>query len=212
MALAYAHGAYLAASHQPQSLEELGAEATLLREVLVADATAQAARGIVSRGVLAQIRSGTGYRDAAFDLLALVNLYRASWSAIEGKTGISLRELELAEILADRLMTAVGVREQAVPTRTVAIDERQRAFTLCVGTYEQFRRAVQYMRFEEADADGLAPSLYSGRTKKPTLDEDPLPEPPLDEPSVDATSIPPASGTETNSIPVGHPGGSPFTE
>lgn len=46
LALAYAHGAYLVASQAPRSLEELGAEGMQLRDVLLADASAQAARGL----------------------------------------------------------------------------------------------------------------------------------------------------------------------
>ena len=46
------------------------------------------------------------------------------------------------------------------PDRRAATDVRNRAFTLLVHTYEESRRAVQYLRFWEGDADDLAPSMY----------------------------------------------------
>jgi len=205
LALAYAHGAYLAAGQQPRSLEELGAEALVTRDVMLADATAQSARGFVDRALIAELRSGTGYRDTAFDLVALVSLYRSNWSKVQGKTGISLAELEMAEILADRLMTAVGLREQAPPTRLAATEDRIRAFTLFLGTYEHVRRALQYIRFEEQDADAIAPSLYAGRSRR-VVPEDEL-EP------IDETEPPPLPpGNSQPMAQVGTPGSSPFTE
>ncbi|HET9956107.1 MAG TPA: hypothetical protein VFQ61_16485, partial [Polyangiaceae bacterium] len=63
LALLYAHGAYVIAWAPPRSLEELGAEAGTLKEVLLGDAPVQAARKIFESRHLTDIRSGTGYRD-----------------------------------------------------------------------------------------------------------------------------------------------------
>src|SRR5512132_3793744 len=40
---------------------------------------------------------------------------------------------------------------------------KARAFTLFVTADDQGRRAVTYLRWNEGDADSLAPSLYKGR-------------------------------------------------
>lgn len=165
LALAYAHGAYVATSERPRTLVDLGQEAASLRDVMVADAMALATRGLFDRARIEAIRMGAGYRDTAVDLVALVSLYRTRWSAIEGKTGISLGELETAEILADRLMTAVGVREQEPVERGAAIDSRMRAFALFLRAYSHARRAIIYLRIDEGDADRIAPSLYAGRMR-----------------------------------------------
>ncbi len=40
---------------------------------------------------------------------------------------------------------------------------RARAFTLFSRAYDQVRRAVNVLRWDEGDADSIAPSLYAGR-------------------------------------------------
>src|SRR5262245_4533620 len=47
LALAHAHGAYLVASSPPRSLEDLGDEATRVRDLLLSDANALANRGLL---------------------------------------------------------------------------------------------------------------------------------------------------------------------
>ncbi|MFO7178092.1 MAG: hypothetical protein DIU78_005250 [Pseudomonadota bacterium] len=226
LALAYAHGAYIAASRPPRSIDDINAEAMRLRELLLADAAVLVLRGLFDKARIAEIRLGNGYRDTAFDLVALVSLYRSRWSEIEGKTGISLAELEQAEIVADRLITAVGEREQAPIKRTQAIEDRMRALTLCVDVYNQTRRAIAYLRFDHDDAHIIAPSLYAGRggrsraenesedvssaslePEDPEADKtEPVPiESGISPPSTEATSLPPE-------VRVGFPGGSPSTE
>lgn len=150
-----------------------GAALRLLRELSLADAAALVLRGLFDKARIAEIRLGNGYRDTAFDLVALVSLYRSRWSEIEGKTGISLAELEQAEIVADRLITAVGEREQAPIKRGVAIDERMRAFTLCLEAYNHTRHAIAYLRFRHDDANVIAPSLYAGRGGRPRAENEP---------------------------------------
>lgn len=227
LALAYAHGSYLAASEQPRSLEELGAEATKLRDVLLLDASALNARGLVEARALAEIKNGTGYRDTAFDLVALVSLYRRHWTNITGKTGVDLGELERAEILADRLLTAVGLREQTPLKRSAAIHERLRAFALCLRAYNHARRAISYLRFDEGDAEEHAPSLYAGRMRSGSTgsnpDDEPASLPDSEAPETDAA--PPAAASAASapevtfgksgrvaSTKVGMPGSDPFTQ
>lgn len=42
-------------------------------------------------------------------------------------------------------------------------DARQRTFTLLVRSYDQIRRALSYLRWNEGDVDRIAPSLWAGR-------------------------------------------------
>ncbi|MFS8069892.1 MAG: hypothetical protein ACMG6S_26300, partial [Byssovorax sp.] len=48
-------------------------------------------------------------------------------------------------------------------TPAEAADRKLRAFTLFTNAYDQVRRGVMYLRWDEGDADSLAPSLYKGR-------------------------------------------------
>ena len=82
---------------------------------------------------------------------------------LENKTLIQPKELKDAQVLADRLISAVGDREQAPAHAVEAAARRQRAFSLFVKAYEQARRAISYVRWEHGHADLIAPSLYSGR-------------------------------------------------
>jgi hypothetical protein len=127
---------------------------------------------------------------------------------------VQVAELDTAETLADRLLTAVGNREQgpAVVAESAAI--RQRAFTLFLQAYDDARRAVAYLRWRREDAATIAPSLYAGRgtgRRKAA----PQPEPP---PATHGGGSVAAPAVQPNTVPVdeaphglGMPGGSPFT-
>jgi hypothetical protein len=112
---------------------------------------------------VAKLRSINGYKNIAFDVLGLVALLREHWATIQNKTAVRSEELEAAERLADRLVTAVGLRDQAPVALTAAVATRLRAYTLFMRSYDEARRAVEYLRWHQGDADSIAPSLYAGR-------------------------------------------------
>jgi hypothetical protein len=210
LALGHAHGAYMAAIKPPRSLEELGTEASQVRDTLLADAQPLAGRGLINGARLSEVGKRVGYRNVAFDLLAVVSVLRERWAAIGGRTAIQLGELEQAEILADRLLTSVGVRDQAPVTLGVAAEERQKVFSLFVAAYNELRRAVFFLRFHEDDADRLVPSLYAGRGRKRQSDE---PDAPDEQPS-EPNPLPPSDtlpGAPKAIAPTGMPGAAPFT-
>jgi hypothetical protein len=164
LALAHAHTLYLAASAPPQPIEQLVAMGTSLRQVLLADASALAARGHVSAQRLKEVRGSTGYLDLAFDLTTLAALMRETWSAVASHTAVQLAELDRAENIAEQILAAVGARRQTRGAVTASADMRRRAFSLMVGAYDEARRAVGFLRWHDGDADTIAPSLYAGRT------------------------------------------------
>jgi hypothetical protein len=82
-ALAHAHTLYLAASAPAEPLEQLVSDGTTLRQVLLADGSALAARGFINGQRLKELRGSTGYLDLAFDLSALAAIMREAWSSIE---------------------------------------------------------------------------------------------------------------------------------
>jgi hypothetical protein len=163
LALGHAHALYLAASAPPESLDELSQTASSLRELLLSDATALAQRGFVDGQKLKELKGPKGYRNVAFDLFTLVALLRESWDKISGKTAVQAAELDQAETLADRMLTAVGAREQAPAVAAETADNRQRAFSLFVDSYDHARRALSFLRWKHEDIDQIAPSLYAGR-------------------------------------------------
>jgi hypothetical protein len=213
LALGHAQAIYLAASEPQEALPELAEQAYKAREQLASDATALSNRGFIDGKKLAELKGGTGYRSVAFDLFALVTMLREKWSAISGKTALAPAELDTAEQLADRLITAVGQREQAPAVVGVASENRQRAFTLFVKAYDDVRRAVAFLRWHEADAESIAPSIYAGRNggsrrksnaEQPSVGTD-TPAAPAPGPSGSVSTDVPATPAGT-----GLPGSSPF--
>ena len=45
-------------------------------------------------------------------------------------------------------------------------EQRDRAFTLFIRCYDQIRRAILFLRWEQDDADTIAPSLYPGYPRR----------------------------------------------
>jgi hypothetical protein len=204
-ATGHAHVLYMAAS-SPPGLTTLGEQVAKLREVMCSDAVALAKRGLLDGQRLKELKGPPGYKNMAFDLLTLAAMFREKWSALEGKTPLQAKDLNEAETLADQLISAVGAREHASARTLAASDRRQRAFTLFTSAYDQTRRAISYLRWNQGDLDSFAPSLYAGRgnTKRRSPEETELP-------------VAPPTSTEQPQLPAvkaisaGLPGGSPFT-
>ncbi len=89
----------------------------------------------------------------------------------------------------EKLITAIGEREQAPAVLAAATRLRQKAFTLALNTYGELRRGVIYLRYREGDADQIAPSLYGGRTRR-RGEEDEAPAAP---PSAGAAPVSPTT-------------------
>src|SRR5262249_14133252 len=78
--------------------------------------------------------------------------------------------LDQARDIGEKLLAAVGAKEQGPALVAAQALQRQRNFTLFANAYDQVRRAISYLRWNEDDVDDIAPSLYAGRgtgRKKP---------------------------------------------
>ncbi|WP_438042468.1 hypothetical protein [Sorangium sp. So ce128] len=160
----YAHLLWLSSEGAENALKPLLEEAVPLRENLLSDAEALARRGLLDAETVAEIRAGQGHIDTANDLVALSALFSGSWPEIAGKTAATEKEVSRAGEIGPQLLAGLGVREHGKgPGPTEAADKRARAFALLVHAYDQTRRAIAYLRWDEGDADTIAPSLYKGR-------------------------------------------------
>ena len=73
-------------------------------------------------------------------------------------------ELDEAESTAGQLAFTFATRaERFQAVQQVANEQRQRNFSLLAHAYDQVRRGLQYLRWNEADWDAIAPSLHRGR-------------------------------------------------
>jgi hypothetical protein len=171
MALGHAQTLYETATEPPASLVALLNEAIKTREVLLADVNALISRSLIDPMAIKDLRGVNGHRNVAFDVLALANVLKKNWAKVSGRTGVKAEELDAAEVLAEKLVTAVGEREQAPVIAAQAVRDRQQTFTKLVNAYDEVRSVIAYLRRKQGDVDEIAPSLYAGRAtgkKKPT--------------------------------------------
>lgn len=213
LATGHAHTLYMAAS-SPTGMQALADEAAQLREVLYSDAVALSKRGLIDGQRLKELKGPQGYRNLAFDLFALKAMMREKWSELQSKTAIQVKELERAGKLADQLVQAVGDREQGPGLVIEATDRRRKAFSLLAKAYDQARRAVTFLRWEQGDVDDIAPSLYAGRggSKRRATETTNVPTPaPSAQPNGQQPAAPSATPAGQPQASFGMPDGSPFT-
>jgi len=166
LAMLYVQSRYVMATQPPNDLQDLFAEATKLRDVLLTDARALSMRGLFDERKLDGLRGGTGYKNVAQDLQALAVELEAILPKIQGKSATTVEDIQAATQMATRLTRVVGEREQAPAVVAELADERARAFTQLLRTYEDARAAITYLRRSSADADGIAPNLYTGNVRQ----------------------------------------------
>jgi hypothetical protein len=211
-ALGHAHSEYRAALGPADPIGTLAEEVTEAREQLFADAQGLGRRGLLEASRVEKLRSGVGYKNVAFDVLGLVGLFRERAQDLAGKTAVTAQELDQAAELAQRLVTAVGLKEQSPATITAAALLRQQAFTLFTQAYDEARRAIGFLRWHAGDSDTIAPSLWAGRGGRKAAE--PEPTAPIIAATPTGTTKPSASSatnTALSSTPAaGLPGSTPF--
>jgi hypothetical protein len=163
-AASYAQARYMITAMPTAPLPALSEAAVGLRDQLTADVGVLARRGLVDPARISELRGPVGYKNVAYDLMALASLMRESWDRVAGKTAVEPADIDRAEEIADEMLTAVATREEKPAEVAEAALDRQRAYTLFVRTYDHVRRAITYLRWEERDASRIAPSLYAGRS------------------------------------------------
>jgi hypothetical protein len=168
----------------PESgIASLVAEAKSVRKVLLDQATALAGLGLLEKDRVSAARRGRTRRALANSLLSLGGLILENWKDVERSVTVPRRTVEEAFDLGGRLNRALHPKSNEARTDSpVNGDARIRAYTLLARTYDQIRRAVVYVRWNEGDADDIAPSLYpvrgSRKRKGDATDVVPMSAPP----------------------------------
>jgi hypothetical protein len=201
---------FLSASTPPERFQDLVVEGTELHTTLVSDFTAAVNRGYISRDKLDLLQGSVGHRNVASDLIMISTVMTANWDKIAGRSGVTMEELVHAQELGVQLNIDLGQRVQA-PVAVAAVSlERQQAFTLFVRAYDQVRRGISYLRWDEDDVDTIAPSIYAGRKRKSSTDAKTKP---AVERAAKMESAAPAASAELGAATkpaVGLPGADPF--
>jgi hypothetical protein len=171
--------------------------------MLLSDARSLACHRLINAERLAGCRATPGYRALAYDVLMLVEVLKEAWDQVHDRTPVTLPELDRAAVSAEKLLTAVGIKDQAAPTVAEATVMRRKAFALFLRVYARARAAVQYLRAELGDGDEIAPSLYAGRAKRKKAEADaPEGSPAPPEPGNGSGAPPPADPSTGNPVPA----------
>lgn len=168
LALALSHADTLC-SIAPASAGQLPAlieQALPIRSRLRSVAESLIGYGLIESNGLDGYIGRIGYRNIADDLHLLSSLLKAHWSDIEGKCPTPYEELELAASLSARILREAGSRKRSPDEVARAADLRARAYTLLLRSYDTVRRAMAFLRWQEGDANEIAPSPYAGRNRK----------------------------------------------
>ncbi len=176
LAAAHAHANLLPEDAGETEVRALLKEATPLRERFLLSAEAVASFGLLDTKRVEAIRRGAGHLDTAQDLWALATLFRGAWALLDGKVPFAMTDIERAADLSNRLLKALGQREQGSdgsgePGEAEA--QLAKAYELMRRDYETCRNAVVFLRVNEGDADEIAPPLGQSRrrARRPQADE-----------------------------------------
>lgn len=206
-ALLYVNSVYQVSVEPKDELQPLLEQATQKLTVLQADASALAKRGLIPAEILGELSPDRGYKAAAANLQLVYTALDTHWEKIVGKCAVDRAELDLAGRLAARIVRLVGLREQSPSAVADATLTRARAYTLFVNAWDEIRRAIGYVRWQQGDADEIAPSLYANRGKRrPEQPEKPA------TPPVAPAPTEPSNGTPPVIRNLNIPGGSPFVQ
>jgi hypothetical protein len=202
LALHSAQTDYLTATRPPDDLQTIVGEATKVRDRLQRDALALSAHGLVDEAQISQLKGGTSHKALAQDLEILSRVLNGAWDNIQGKSAITVEDLQIASRMSTRLMRILGLREQGPAILAAAAERRLRAFTKMLDVYEDGRRAIGYLRGRQGDADSIAPSLYPGRPRRRATEE---PAPVGTEPTTGTTPVPTPPAAPPANAPAPNP-------
>lgn len=186
---------------EPAEADALITEVGTLRSKFLMWSVPLVGEGVFDQGAIDKIKEGTGFKDAASDVVAFVGLYRANWDRCVNNCGVREADLERAALIAPRVFSIVSLREQRQTTPTgEGFTRVRRAWALPERAYDQCRRALAYLRHTEGDMEEIAPNFRrnAGNTKARTAASSPAATAP-----VATAPVVPAAPTGGNTIGSG---------
>lgn len=208
MALRHAHTLYLMATDPPAKIRAVAARGTELRGLMLRDARDLLRRGRIQTARLDELLGPAGYKNLASDLLVLSGLFREHFPRIQGRCQTSEGDIRGADAIAADILRVVGRKEQRSALIAETVDVRKRAFTVVTALYDQVRRAIVFLRWDDGDADNIAPSLFIRRhlRKKVSRKNAKLEQPPSPEAHQPSAPAPPAPAeTPSTDVPPDDP-------
>lgn len=215
LALNHTQALYVIASTPAGMLPALAMDGVKARDLLLDEVKLLGKRGLVDAAFTQAFRNGQGYKTITAELHALVTCLRTLSPVAATRSRVTPEELAEADAIARSITQELGLREQA-PIVTAAVSRmRSQAFTLVAKAWDQIRRGVMYLRWNEGDGDEIAPSIYAGRGGRRSAETEVVvggPTPPdEDVPQTPRTGNGGTAPTpSTPRIEPGMPGSSPF--
>lgn len=114
-------------------------------------------------GFVTSLRMTHSYESLSHDLTALARFFTDHAEHIARRAPVSATDVDRAGLLAALLLEAHDERAEQQRAYAAATRLAQQAFAALSDSYSEVRRAVQFLRFHEGDAERFAPSLYGGR-------------------------------------------------
>ena len=168
----YTHLLAMPASSAMSPVQPLLEEAAPLREDMLVGAESLVHFGFFDAARVAEIRKGSGHVDIASDLVALAAMYDEKWGEVGSKTAVTREVVDRAAAVGAELIVALGARLQPNGEPLLAgaaATRRARAFTLFMNAYNECRRVVSFLRWNEGDAEQIAPSPYMKTRRREAL-------------------------------------------
>lgn len=194
----------------------LGAEVAEARDAMYGQIEYLVHTKVVDKTRLDPVKKATGYKKSSAELLVLVGIAREFWHLIDGKLLLTAEQLDQYELLAKRMADSVAERDRLAGQSVDAQQMRSRAFTLFEHNYDQTRRALSYLLWDDPDRlEQVCPSLYAGQRgkrggkaveKAPADGATPAPA----DGSTDASKATDAAPAPTGGAVHKLPGGNPF--
>lgn len=148
-----------------------------------------------------RLTGGQSYAALSEDVTKIGRWFLGNTDKLGDLAKVDPAELQAAIDDAERFARMVKRAEAATSKTTPTGSNRARAYTYFIRVYDRARQMVTFTRWVEGDADAIAPSLFTGRTRRTTDD---APEP------VTPVVAAPVAPAPVNPIPPGLPGADPF--
>jgi hypothetical protein len=198
-ALSYAQSRYLQArASSSADVATIADEAQRALDIAYGDLQALANRGMVDAARIESIKdSGSSRESLPIAIGAVVQLMAELREKHGDRLLMTEDEQHALGKLAIRLRDALAARLPALGD-SEALDTRNRMFTLLRREFLELRRAVEYLRFYEDDADEILPSLFTRSKRKAKSEDNSAKKPtPAPEPAPASAPAKPAQGSVT---------------
>jgi hypothetical protein len=182
-----------------KALPKLVDECARVRAIALADLESLVLRDIIDAAAVEAIKDGSGRDDLAMDLVSIDAAFTRARAALGERFWVTADEQAYLRKLATTLRETLSLLSTIDEGARERIAIRQRFFTLFVREYDQLRRAVTYVRWDQSDADAIAPSLFlkgkRARVEAPADDDKPAEDKPANNTPADDKPTPHSGAT-----------------